>query len=87
LDELGKWLTPLDLAALAATLRGRDCQCLAKCHGEWGEDGSEMRAPVPAHAPSRPHFKGDFKNPVKSLFLLFVARQHCFPPQRPAALS
>jgi hypothetical protein len=31
-------------------------------------DGLPSR-PVP---PSRPHFKGDFKNPVKGLFLVFL---------------
>jgi hypothetical protein len=34
--------------------------------------------PVP---PSRPHFNGDFKKRVKSLFLVFLSRQQRFHPK------
>jgi hypothetical protein len=47
----------------------------------------ENWAPVLAHLPSRPHFKGDFKNPVKGLFVLFLSRQQRFPSENQPCLS
>ena len=51
------------------------------------KDGTERWAPVPAHAPSLRHFKGDFKKPLKGLFLLFLSRQQRFSAESQPCLT